>query len=334
MFSEFEHMENHYNLDKICNFTELDSEMLYVASEKIHGTNYSFIANSDNVIPCKRHSTLTPEASFFGHSGVYQKYLQDVCLIYNILKESKPDIIQIQIYGELFGGLFDGKTAKNNSKIQAKTSYCPNNEFMAYDIKITMSDKTVTYMDWEELIEFFANPLINIKLVPIIAIDKLNNLLNLSPIFESNVPNQLGLPNPKEPFYAEGFVIRPIKEIKMPHIHSVSENNRMIFKFKNPSFLESAEPNPKNVTDIKTKKISHVEIISTYINFNRYQNVRSKLTDDELSKINDIYLADVMTDFLMDYPDIRTDTKQQQICKNICIQLIKKLMPSFENNPF
>jgi len=73
MFSEYEHMENHYNILKMLT-PEITQNITFIAMEKIHGTNYSFICDGKNVIPCKRSSSLGNDRSYYGHGELFVKY--------------------------------------------------------------------------------------------------------------------------------------------------------------------------------------------------------------------------------------------------------------------
>lgn len=332
MFNAYEHMENHYNLDKLFVLSELESNIQCVATEKIHGTNYSFLSDGSTIKPCKRNSTLTESSSFNGHQNVFNKYKSSIEHIYNIIKEKYPTVEYIQLYGELFGGLFNGQTEKNHSKVQSKTSYHMKNEFMAYDLKISILDESkshVFYVDWLDLVELFDNnPTIIIKLVPTLKMDTLENLLKLNPVFESQVSKIYGLDEQLKPFYAEGYVIHPVRETQFISKYNNEQNHRMIFKFKNPAYLEVDQSIVTNQST-KTVKPQYSTILKKYININRYNNVSSKITMDEIDKLDDLFCQDIMLDFLSDFGEI--SQSDIDICQKICANLVKIFLKNINN---
>lgn len=303
MFSEYEHMENHYNLGKILDIKAIDPHIHFVCTEKIHGTNYSFLCDRDTykVTPCKRSSVLGENESFMGHQKIYNKYKDEIVKILKELENQYQDIKSIQLFGELFGGGYDGKSAKDAKKIQKGVNYHNDNEFMAYDLKITLNNKTF-YYDFNKLVQLMENS--NIKLVPIIFRGSLEEVLKLDPAFQSTVYSYFGLNKMKNEseLVSEGYVVHPIIEMNFPE-SSRRPNDRFIFKFKNPIFSETLPATTQ--TNIKTavSKAQNIDLLRNYLTQNRYDNVISKLTDDEKSQIKKVHKMlydDVLTDFKTD----------------------------------
>lgn len=327
MFTEYEHMENHYNLSKICNLSSLDPTIEFVCTEKIHGTNYSFLCDESSVTPCKRGSTLEATTSFMNHNFVFEKYKNDVLKIFEQIKKEYSNLQYIQLYGELFGGSYDGKAAQGHKKIQPGVNYCDKNDFMAYDLKIVTSEKTF-YYDFDKLVFLLVST--SIKLVPIIKKGTLDELLKLNPAFESVVYSYYDLPKLKDN-YAEGYVVKSVKEMLMPPINvecsggtvinsdatltvSDSSSERMIFKFKNPSFSEIAVvPENKANKQVKSEKPKYIDILRTYVTQMRFDNVNSKLADNEKNKLHEMFYNDVMVDFTRDVDNI--NEKDLELCK-------------------
>lgn len=324
MFQEYEHMENHYNLEKICDLqVYIDSAVQFVCTEKIHGTNYSFLCDKElNVIPCKRTSTLENDTSFMGHMNVFPKYKDDVIEIFKKIQLEYPNIIQIQLFGELFGGVYDGVTTKNHKKIQKGVNYHKENEFMAYDLKITLDNKTF-YYDFNKLVELLKDS--KIKLVPVIFTGTLDEVLKLNPAFQSSVYSYFGLPKMKNEseLVTEGYVVHPVTEMNYPS-DSRKPNERFIFKFKNPIFGEVL-PIPQTNSETSIAKVNYVDMLRRYLTINRYDNVISKLGDNEKSKINEMLYKDVLTDFKTDVGEI------DEASMKICEKQLKGLVARFLN---
>jgi Rnl2 family RNA ligase len=267
MFTEYEHMKNHYNVDFDIEQYNADLETKWVATEKIHGTNYSFLYNpSTDVIPCRRSGTLMSDPAFYNHLAIFNKYKNDIVIIYNKLKEIYPTLKQIQLYGELFGGLYNGKTSKSSKKVQNGVEYNLENDFMAFDLKISY-DTTTQYLNWDMLIELLL--LTTIKHVPVIKEGIFQEMLQQNPSFESVVYSYYGLPKIESNF-AEGYVIKPIKEMQN------KKSGRVIFKFKNPRFSEIAHGKSEKTTKSASNKLNYGQLLLPYLTDIRYDNVFAK----------------------------------------------------------
>ena len=364
MFSEYQHMQNHYNTYFDLTQYKSDIETKWVATEKIHGTNYSFLycpLKSTEVIPCRRSGTLETDPAFYSHLIIFNKYKDQIPIIYEQLKQIYPSLKQIQLYGELFGGLYEGKTAQGAKKVQKGINYNVTNEFLAFDLKLTLekssvelsvepsvelsvepsvepsiepsiepsvepsiepsnetliNQRTEFYLDWDKLVNILSQT--NIKLAPTIAEDNLANLLKLNPAFESVVHTLYDLPKLKSNL-AEGYVLKPVKETYS------NRGERIIFKFKNPTFLEVNKSSDKLTnsscsTDDK-KQPNEMSAISgkllTYVTLNRYDNVFAKqLTNVTKEELIEAMVKDIIVDYMDDEKVTEiADDKKEKITK-------------------
>lgn len=344
MFTEYQHMQNHYNTYFDLSPYKSDIETKWVATEKIHGTNYSFLycpSKSTEVIPCRRSGTLETDPAFYSHQLIFNKYKDQIPIIYEQLKQMYPSLKQIQLYGELFGGLYEGKTAQGAKKVQKGINYNVTNEFLAFDLKITLeksvaslvepsiepsiepsvesstetliNQRTEFYLDWDKLVNILSQT--NIKLAPTIAEDNLANLLKLNPAFESVVHTLYDLPKLKSNL-AEGYVLKPVKETYS------NRGERIIFKFKNPTFLEIGKSTDKSTNSSGTtddkKQPNEMSAISgkllTYITLNRYDNVFAKqLTNVTKEELIEAMVKDIIVDYMDDekVTEIANDKKEK-----------------------
>lgn len=301
MFSEYEHMENHYNIVKHYQNPKsklfVEPSTIWISQEKLHGTAYSLITDGFTVTPCKRSSSLGTDRNFYGHGPVYTKYKLDVITLFTELKSKYPSLQQIQLYGELFGGLYNGETDNGSKKVQKGINYCPSNDFMAFDLKLTLPNK-VFYLNFDDVVDLFESLNLKVKTVPIIARGTLSEILQLNPKFESEVYKNYGLEKVENNF-AEGFVVKTCEE-------SVT-GGRRIFKFKNPQFSEVMNSGPI-VSGPKTMTFQQqcLEILKTYVTENRFDNIRTKFGEDEEDiekKLIYMMYKDVVTDFKADHDD-------------------------------
>ena len=319
-FSKYEHMQNHHNLKKFKSFLEEMTDVKFIALEKIHGTNYSLQTNGLDVVPCRRTASLGNDTNFMNHIQVFNKIKDDIIKLFNIVSKKYTDTKYIQLYGELFGGYYDGKSPEGTTKIQ-KMNYCPFNDFMAYDLKITKFDKSF-YMDYKDLLEIIDDSF-SFKLVPLIAVDSYQNIMKLDPKFETKVPSYYNL-NKLENNFAEGYVIKPITE------HTFTNGYRIIFKYKNPDFLEV-----KNKSEHKNKEILDYsysqcfENMNNYITNTRFDNLLSKLTDDDNKmKIIDMMYDDIVQDYKADYEEYDNDDIKS------CKKQLKTVIAKFVKDKF
>jgi Rnl2 family RNA ligase len=310
-------MENDYNIVK--RYIDPNSKYFinpstqFVALEKIHGTNYSFMTDGSTVIPAKRTSSLGNDRSYYGHGACFIKYRDDVITLFNALKLSHNNLQFIQLYCELFGGHYNGKSNNGSKVVQKGMNYCADNEIMAYDVKLIFNNELPSvYLDFDELELLFQELYLTIKLVPIIAKNTLAELMKLNPKFESEVYKYFNL-SKLENNWAEGFVIKPCKEIVIKIINKNEDNNefleedRIIFKYKNPSFGEVIKSNPsKNMT----YQQMCFEELKLYVNQMRFNNLSTKLSDEEdKTNLITMMLNDILVDFKADHDNYSNKTE-------------------------
>jgi Rnl2 family RNA ligase len=233
-----------------------------------------------------------------------------------MLKEQYPDMKSFQLYGELFGGNYNGKTEHGSKSVQKGVNYCPRNDFMAYDLRITVHmDKNTEkkevdgnevvsdnfFLSFSEIDEIIKNLALKIKLVPFIAKGTFNEMIELNPVFETRISIEYGLePIPNN--FAEGYVIKAEDEQKYP---------RIIFKHKNPDFLEVAPA--KKVPNVKNLSFQSLclEEMKKYITKNRFSNVYTKFSDKDLGELTKeeqtqlemLMYNDIIVDFKDDHMD-------------------------------
>lgn len=217
-----------------------------------------------------------------------------------------PNIKQLQLYCELFGGKFKGKTDKGYKCVQRNTSYLASNDIMAYDLKLTFDDDSYIYYDMSKLIELFNVLQLSLRLVPIVKIGTLDEIMALNPKFITNVPKLFGLEELEDNF-AEGYVVKPMNEMKFRD----DECSRLVFKYKNPSFSEVvAEEETKPVEKTMSIQQIYFEKLKVYVTENRFNNLVTKHVDDWLNATitKDIELMlitkftdDIKIDFIKDH---------------------------------
>lgn len=268
------------------------------------------------VVCCKRSGILKSDKSFYSYNNIFLKYKEKILNLFEeikkIIKEKYNfDIFQIQLYGELYGGNYPGvSTSKGSKAVQKGIYYSNSNEFAAFDLKYlianndnnitdtntdtdtdtdTYTDYKIEYLDWE-LLEIILRK-VSIPIVPIISKGKWDIISQFNPQFESIVYKLHNLPQiPLN--YAEGYVIKPIKEVRYG-----KNQDRLIWKFKNPSFSEISNSGNKYVN----KTILHLTRMEQYVNENSFNNVVSKVVEGtKVDKVVELFYSDVWIDFIDD----------------------------------
>src|SRR3989338_2802690 len=112
----------------LANETLLNDPSLWVVTEKVHGSNMSFVVFPSGEVKCaKREEFLTPEDNdtFFGFmkvkkqlDGAAQKAFPEVIKMLSTNEElSSQTVTRLTIYGELFGGTFPNLQSPSDVKM-------------------------------------------------------------------------------------------------------------------------------------------------------------------------------------------------------------------------
>lgn len=336
-FHHYSSIENHYKEKYISFFDDIfDRETTqFYGIEKIHGCNFSATVyeNENEAITVKwgrRSSYLGDnELKGFHYSHkIKEKYSTSVVQLYNRVKESQDDVVSVQIFGELCGGKYPGQQTNDAKQVQKGVFYCPDVEFIIFDIYICKSKnenaeecKKQLYLDYDDVMTLCNG--CNLPVAPIIIQGTLNQIFEFNPQFESQIYDIFNLPKVENNF-AEGIVVKLAKNIS-------SSKGRFIIKYKNPSFAEKNEK-PKKIkneppkTDLTEEEQIIVNECLNYINENRLNSVLSKLTDKERNNvrmIKGLLIADAVKDI-----------KSELDLRNIKINIIKKALQTHVESNF
>ena len=327
-FMHYPSIKNSYNpkaMEYFCRF--ISGDVLWCATEKVHGSNFSATTDGNCVKWGKRSSFIGDKAlcQFNNSHFIKHKYNDSVLHLYTRIQELIPQLTTIQIFGEICGGGYEGvKTSHRTAikKVQKDIQYSPDIEFIVFDIRITYpkehvqkeecietdseedcSDHVSYYLNMDEVIELCIDS--DLVYTPILHRGRLEDLLELNPCFITQIPSLFNLPSlPNN--YSEGYVFKPVNEVR-------TKGSRVILKHKNPKFSESkSEKKPvikvsKPLTPEEQNLITKCHL---YINNNRMNNVMSKLMDNDKSnqkKIIGLILHDAIKDILN---DISEDEKE------------------------
>ncbi|BCS82955.1 RNA ligase 2 [Cotonvirus japonicus] len=291
-FAKYSSIEN-VNAKNIKTFRKLNyinSDVEWIALEKIHGANFSYITDGKNVTVAKRSSILLEDENFYGHQDLLTKYYQDILIIFSKILEKDPTSKSVQVFGELFGGYFPGFN-KFSKSIQKGVYYSPDINFLVFDIKVN-TDLLSYFISYDDMLEYLTET--NLKSVPLISRATFDVIVNLNPVFNSNVPKLYGLPD-IENNYAEGYVFKTNEQ------HSCNKP-RPIIKSKNNAIFGEVDFVPKKhetsltISDPVVNK--YVSNILPYITQNRFDGTIGKIgPDNPMGKICGMFVADAVDDY-------------------------------------
>ena len=314
-FKKYSSIENSYREPFIEKVRESLSyynrpDMLFSVSEKVDGCNVSVITDGKDIITGKRTSVLSDSDKFYGFQEFALENLKDKVIdVFNELKCVDSSLTQVQVFGEFFGGGYDGYKS-SVPKIQKGIQYSPNHEFYAFDILVSYPDKNI-YLDVDSCIELFEKYgfFYNKELFR----GTLDECLAYSPIFISTIGERLGYPRLENNF-AEGVVIKPVEELRF------GNGERIIIKNKNPKFneFEKSDKKPDVVySDVCSNLIS---CVGDYVTESRLGNVMSHLGELEMPKQFGLlikeYCADVIEEFVKDHPEYNELSSNEQKAVN------------------
>ena len=318
-------------------FAQLD-KLDWVATEKIHGANFSFTYANGTLHYAKRKSILDWNHDFFGFQHVVARLEVQIVALFEALSTNYR-AQQITIYGELFGGAYPhhevNKIAHLNA-IQTGVYYSPDIHFCAFDIAI-ISDNDKHYLDYETAVRYFATYHI-LHATPLF-IGKLSHAMNFNIRIHSTIPKIWNLP-PLNDNLIEGIVIKPYQSL--PTSWSKA---RPIIKLKNQEFEEELKFHeaqkwsyiPKVST--LTEELSFIlEELQNYITENRLESAISKIgaisfeDPTRLSEVQLEMLHDTLEDFNENNDDIlkQLTVKQNDWIKNRLAALINKFIVNYK----
>jgi len=258
-FTKYNSIANSYNqefVDKCVAALPNGLDTMCQVTEKIHGANFSFHIDKDEIRVASRNQFV--DAGFYGCGDIVEKYTG---IMRDIFDTHADD--QLIVYGELAG-----------SGVLSGVDY-GDKDFYVFDMKLDGSfgcPKDIKRVCDKHYLNH----------VPILADScSLEYALNISPSFKS-------CGNGKD--WAEGIVIKPIDPTFL------SGGPRIIFKKKSDKFVEKKAREVIPVEPLGDSDMLLMDDISDYITHNRLMNVIShhgtpKL--DEFRKLLYLFISDI-----------------------------------------
>ena len=322
-------------------YAQMD-KLRWVVTEKIHGANFSFIYENQQIRFAKRKAYLSWEDDFFGFQAVVQKLEHSIMSLFETLsRDFEGD--QYIIYGELFGGAYPHPEVEQNEQVQAIQTgiyYTPAIDFCAFDIAIVKVETDEKYyLDYADAIHYFESH--GLLHAQILSEGSLNEVLEFDIKIDSTMPKKWDLP-PLSNNLIEGIVIKPLTHLRLPVGKQVLNlPYRPIIKIKNPEFEETQKYHQAQKWSYIPEAISHsedldflVEALREYVTVNRLQSAISKigaLNANNQEFILDEFLTDIWIDFNEENNDIlkELNSEQQNWVKERLKAAIRQLVSAF-----
>lgn len=347
IWKKFTEIDNSYNEKKLTNIRQyVDSNLQWVVTEKIDGENASINISPEGIRIGKR-SSLFPVGSKFGKVlEVAEKHKDSFMSAYNYIieryskvtnelnEESFMKINSVTFFGESFGGVYphkDVEKAINAKKIQGRVFYCPDNDFLIFDIAMTMEDiegyiKNV-YLDFNDVEQICC--MFNLPYIKPLFFGTFEECLNYDVNFVTTIPYYYNLPRIEDNF-TEGIVIKPVKEQRF------GNGERVILKKKSEKFSEKRKSNNAfiiNKEDYSLELVNAMSLSSMYITENRLMNIIShfgEVSNKDFGPVLKEFNEDVLKDMYREC-DISIDILDKKDLKllkkyinNECSKLMKK----------
>jgi Rnl2 family RNA ligase len=264
----------------------------YVGIEKVHGANFSIICENNNnfvISYARRNDILKKDENFHNYLSVMEQYQECINSVVNKIKNEYSNVELITIYGELFGGEYEGYH-KKTKPVQKEIQYHPEYKFIPFDIKV---DKD--FLNWNKFVETIKET--NFKLLEPLIIGDYETVVNFEVEQKiTKIPELYNLP-PIQSNFMEGIVIKPTEEL-YDRRHS-----RIIIKKKTKQFTE------KNKTSGVIIVPENIQKIQCYITKNRLNNVISKeleVSVKDTGRLIKLLLDDSFEEYLKETTDVIT----------------------------
>lgn len=332
-FQKFSSIENGTNkhIMHLENYGYLDSNIEWVVMEKIHGANFSFITNGVLVATARRSGMILKE-NFFSSDLIAQKYHQDILEVYRRLSTENPEITTIQIFGEIFGGYYQGYP-QTKKPVQKEVYYNPTIDYLVFDIKINTSqlipsivkesdDEKQEYMSWylsQDEVDKYLLDLPLLRGIPITKRGTFDQVSKVDPVFITTIPALYGLPE-MEKNWAEGYILKT-------NCRHPCNQSRPIIKLKNNTVFGEVMPTNEGINYVE--RTAHTPLIQRAISYctqNRFNNTISKIgLNNRIEKITGIYISDAIKDFTKEL-SVEDLDEYQKVAKKVKVGLAGYLM--------
>lgn len=304
-FRKFSSLENTYrtNLLEKIQYEGKDGG-LWMATEKLHGANFSFWCDGNEVKVASR--TQFVDGTFYNCQAVINKY-QDLVMQLWQNESMGDDSTELAIFGELFGG-----------NVQKEVEY-GEKDFHAFDVVVngTPINKALAQEGCTE---------VGIPFVPVIHSGSFAECLALSNTFKSTLTPE----GYEEENTSEGLVIEPVEP------NWFNNGSRIYFKNKTEGFSEKKrKPKEHMVFELSDEESELMNELLTYNTTQRVSNVISKIgqvTNKDFGKILGLTTQDLLEEFTKETeqdPKLIAEDNWKQFLKLLQAEVGKEVRSQF-----
>lgn len=302
-FNKFSSLENTYRqnlIDKV-QYEGKDGG-LWMATEKLHGANFSFWCDGREVKVASR--TQFVDGTFYNCQAVINKYSDSVMSLFNLLNGEHKELV---IYGELFGG-----------NVQKEVEY-GEKDFRAFDLTLDgVVQAKLNQRAWCEGVGILSAPFIHSGTFA--------ECLALSNTFKSTLTPE----GYEEENTSEGLVIEPVEP------NWFNNGSRIYFKNKTEGFSEKKrKPKEHIVFELSDEESELMNELLTYNTTQRVSNVISKIgqvTNKDFGKILGLTTQDLLEEFTKDTeqdPKVIAQDNWKQFLKLLQVEVGKTVREEF-----
>jgi Rnl2 family RNA ligase len=274
------------------------SDVKWIVTEKLHGSNLQFRLDpsTKSVRTFRRLCELHPGEKFYGAENLPERVRPRlVKLLYHFPSE-------VSVFGELIGGHYPG-FPKTKTMIQKNIYYCPDHEFVVFDIYDYGSGRFLDFDDMTVLCEKVKLHVIRPWFPRSKTMDEIMNLDHENE--QTRAPTELFNLKPVPNNFIEGWVIRPERELLTPR------GSRVMFKRRTKRFLKRGQSKEWSENHEKLLDQENADILARVpdlLTLALWENAKSKELENEksISKFIDLIYEDVVDELQVEpAPDVR-----------------------------
>merc|ERR1712038_1893253 len=303
--------KNHYD-EKTLKWIEKQIEnhenKNFIATEKLHGSNFSIYTNGKTIKCARRNGFLEENENFHQAQNIAEKVKDKIFALYKYVRENvdytfetEEDFVLI-LFGEVTG-----------ERVQLGISY-GENAVRFFDILI-YKESAMKFMDYSEF--KMVCDKFELETVPVLAEGSLEELLKMNPEFDSKI---LGTDNNT----AEGMVLKFWHE---KEFLAGEDRDRIMLKFKCKKFDEI-----QNAPKVKNNAVmddADMEFLSNEfgicLTFSRLQAVKSKLNSKQAK--NRQVMTEKMYEDVLD--DMAEESKEKLVTNEVLVKKGTSMVSKF-----
>lgn len=283
-----------------------DPDVIWVATHKYHGANCQVHWSEDGGIKLgRRNGFLEKDENFHQFEKIVEGYNDAFTRLFALF----PDATNIRVYGEVYGGSYNGEGVEGVRAVQTGVWYSPEHRFIAFDVRI--DDDYLSIYDAVYLCGKVGIPFVRIHKRGLFKevyewakehsadlVSDVDSTPDLVPIDDNRI---------------EGWVIRSCKD-----------HTRL--KVKNPNFAEI-----KTVRKKEPQVNGYEDEIAKYVTRERAINVCSHESPDYLIPRNTKELGIKLKDDVLkecDSDSILHEEKALKFLTSACCQVISRHLKS------